>query len=353
MTLINGYELFALCLGKEPSESLMFDEVIHDFGDGYESEILTGSNTGLRSWSLSYPTLTDFTSKTLTVNGVTMTHAQYVWDLFQRTKVSGKPFVIKSSKNGQYYLAKFADKELSEQRIYAKVISVGLKLKQVRIKNVSVFDVSALSPFAWYQANAISGSDEDPVENWADSSGNNHLLVMSEPEPTPPTIKAESQNNLITVEFGAKGTDTTPFKLQANLTVHEIYLVAKYGGNTFGGNNGAVSSFLETEKPFLVGNQAGGNKWFNTTDITSLSFEKNGFSFIRTAMPSPMNTFTLSRLRLQEGVSVTGLKVGGDRTFGVPRYWVGHFAEIIVFNKLLSESNSDELTEYLLTKWNL
>ena len=59
----------------------------------------------------------------------------------------------------------------------------------------SVWEPSAVSPSAWYQASSISGSDGDSVASWADSSGNGNTAAQ---------LTSLRQPTLQTEELGGK-----------------------------------------------------------------------------------------------------------------------------------------------------
>jgi len=145
----NTYHLFQLAEASywEPSESIRFEELENDLGDGYYSQALYGSSTGLRSWKLKLGTLahTDVLPNTVTdVSGATVSREEYLWNLFCYTKVTGEPFVFTSPRDGQYHLVRFADKELSYQKMRVKIYSTGVELKQVRVAGESVFHLDVL-----------------------------------------------------------------------------------------------------------------------------------------------------------------------------------------------------------------
>ena len=98
------YHLFQLqCSVKDSAETISFTTLDNDLADGKKSSILFGSDTGVRRWRLTMPTLSGASMDTRTytsITGATVTQEEYLWDLFCETKITGEPFVYQSSCQG-------------------------------------------------------------------------------------------------------------------------------------------------------------------------------------------------------------------------------------------------------------
>jgi hypothetical protein len=135
-----------------------------DFGDGYGTSALIGSNQGLRTWAIKIDALPDnfdyvgsdgfilledgsflltednqkveiekSDSEVLTGE----TRAEYLWQFFLRSKVAGNlPFWVWDLKTNQNYLAEFVDDELTYEVFCYRVYGAGLQLRQRRVRGV-------------------------------------------------------------------------------------------------------------------------------------------------------------------------------------------------------------------------
>lgn len=192
------YHLFQLdCSVKDYAENLTYTTIENELSDGYWSQTLFGSNTGVRKFSLQMPTIPD--SGTVTgPNGETLTKRAYLRALHAHTIVDGLPFVIISQETGQYYLVRIADPSLTLQRMLTKLYSTGLELKQVRIPGISVFNADLLSGIqGWFDETSHN------APNWEDiTSTPDHLTVVNDV-----TFGTATQNGLDIVRLNATTND--------------------------------------------------------------------------------------------------------------------------------------------------
>ena len=183
----------------EPAEAIKFNRLTNDLSNGYTSQVLFGSNTGLRTFTLKLPTLahTDVLPNTVTdVSGATVSREEYLWNLFCYTKVTGQPFVFTSPRNGQYYLVRFADKELSYAKMRVKLYSTGVELKQVRVEGESVFQLPNAMATAnlafWYN------ETEHSSPNWGDAKSASVAAATGDV-----IFDAGTQNGLNVIRFNS------------------------------------------------------------------------------------------------------------------------------------------------------
>lgn len=355
---INGYELFALC-GNGSNETVMFNEFEADLSDGFSHSALFGADTGTKEWNISFNNVQGASaSDKIDLDGVLLTHAQYIYDLFCRVKRTGRPFVIQSPLNDQYYLVKFADRTLSFERTLSKLFSTGLRLKQVRVSGVSVFDTAKLSFYGHWNARDISGlSHNDTLTTWADSSGNSRTLTSYSNSNGTIHNKylTNQQNGLPCVSLS---TDTTPdcslaFATPASLTVKQILMVCKIRGASFSSDAGIVSSNADTDSPALLGTNAG-TKFYNLgfSATQDYLYEKNSIEYAESDQQAPMNEFGLVYVKFEDGVILSNLVIGRDREY-TDRNAKLDIAELFIMTNPLPDSVIREIIEHLSTVWNL
>jgi len=123
-----------------------------DYGDGYRPpSAITGSPSGLRSWTAKIDALPDNPGAYL-VQG--QARASYLWDFFNARKAANdEPFWIYDHKDDVLYLASFADDDLTYEILCGAVFSTGLQFRERR-------DVSIISPVAGL---AILDEATDPL----------------------------------------------------------------------------------------------------------------------------------------------------------------------------------------------
>jgi hypothetical protein len=100
-----------------------------DYGNAYRSRgAVIGAPT--RSWAARIDALPDDPALAL-VEG--QSRASYLWDFFIASKTANDdPFYFYDFKDDRYYLASFADDELSFEILCAKVFSTGLQFRERR-----------------------------------------------------------------------------------------------------------------------------------------------------------------------------------------------------------------------------
>jgi len=113
---------------------LGFAEIVQDFGDGYDRNVLVGNSAGQRSFRLVYRlgcrTLTDPETSDV------VTESQYVWRFFKRRKQDGAAFNITiydpETETDTAVLVKFAESNITYTMLSARLFSTGLRLRQHR-----------------------------------------------------------------------------------------------------------------------------------------------------------------------------------------------------------------------------
>lgn len=348
------YHLFQLAEASywEPEESIRFTELENDLGDGYSSQVLYGANTGLRSWKLKLPTLahTDVLPNTVTdVSGATVSREEYLWNLFCYTKVTGEPFVFTSPRDGQYHLVRFADKDLSYQKMRVKIYSTGVELKQVRIPGESVFhlDVTALSAFGGinrqFQGDtAFSGG----TVTWASVLlGSSGMVVTGDVT----EVAAELNGHAIKRFNSSASTGYVKQQIDGS-TIKEAFVVMKMRESTFS-NAAGVFADRSGGDDVLIG--MSGTSKFTNPSLTDFTYKLNGLTYAQSDLQAPMNSWGVVHVRYATGwVFVGGIQFGRDGTTA-GTYAKMDVAEIIVLQDLQPTTFGLDMTEYLSVKYGI
>jgi hypothetical protein len=346
--LVNNYHKFSLCLPQSGEDVLMFDVMRSNFPNGYQSSAMFGSSAGLRSWKMPFSDLPQF-GTLHTFRGKDYNRTEYIRSLFAWQVTTGTPFVIESPVNGQYYLAMFDEDANSLSRKLTAVWNTSINLKQVRLEGVSVFDIDAMDGiWGHYHANyyVIQGFDDnDSVESvvWGDTSPQNNFLGTVGNI----TLQTNEQNGLPVVRMA--GTNSIITRNEA-VTIYEAYFVMKVAGATLSAFQGILSDAATVA--LLIANDSGTialNQNFNS--FTFYEYRKNSILFTEANQQLPMNTFGVVHIRFQEGVAMTDIQIGKQKA--TSQYFIGDFGEIVLCDQLLSETDSRELTEDLMKRWNI
>lgn len=333
---VNGYEILALC-GTPSNESIEFNEYRADLNDGYVQKVNYGSKLGLKSWSLGFKNLKGGSADTdVIVNGTTTNAANYLWDLFCRSK-NGTVFVIKSPKNDQYYLAEFADTKLTYERLLIKLFNSSINFNQIRIPGVTVFDPTKMSGL-WARYG--------PANQALDTSGNSRDLV------THGNVSAgggTTQNSLATMRFNGGSTNTGYLGTPLDPIIKEAFFVLKINEAAFSNFGGILTDDGSGGLAFLTGDQST-TKFYNQIFGTPYEYRKNGIPYGEGNQQAPMNVFGVVHIRYTTGLLMTNMQIGKDRANS------GRFAEMDLgdawlFTSLNLVSDSLEFTDYLATLW--
>jgi hypothetical protein len=345
--LINNFHKFSLCLPQSGEDVLMFDVMRSNFPNGYQSSAMFGSSAGLRSWKMPFSDLPQF-GTLHTFRGKDYNRTEYIRSLFAWQVTTGTPFVIESPVNGQYYLAMFDEDANSLSRKLTAVWTTSINLKQVRLEGVSVFDIDSMDGiWGHYHASGFAGdfSDNESLDTatWLDTApGANSLGVDGSV-----TFQTNEQNGLPVVRMA--GTDSRLIRLET-VTIYEAYFVMKVAGATLSAFQGILSDAATVA--LLIANDSGTialNQNFNS--FTLYEYRKNSILFTEANQQLPMNTFGVVHIRFQEGVAMTDIQIGKQKA--TSQYFIGDFGEIVLCDQLLSETDSKELTEDLMKRWNI
>lgn len=338
---------------REVSPSVEFNEVRNDLGDGYRAQVMYGSDTGIRSWSLTLPSLagSGVSVPTVTsITGATVSREQYLWDLYKDTRTTGKPFVFICPHDNQYYLTDFTDKRLRYDKTFRqKLYSTGIELGQVREKGETIFNVAQMSSYVAGEAgNEWYTEASHSISAWRQVF---YAGLSSAPQfdTTNCTLAANPQNGHNTVRFTAgSSSEMTHNKLGSpnNLTVYDLILVMKVREATFTGNAGIVNNAGATD--YLRG--ASGTALFSNLGLFNFEYRLNGALYDQTAMAAPMNVWGVVHLRFigLAGQTMSALTIGQSIASVYSNIDIG---EIRITPSLTPMSDIRAYTESLVTKW--
>jgi len=91
----------------------------------------------LRNCSLSYPTLHRDAMIEVSED-VFKDRLSYLWDFYEARKTAAnEPFLMKSPKDGKWFLWRFADEKLSYELLDLYMASSGVKLEQANVRGLS------------------------------------------------------------------------------------------------------------------------------------------------------------------------------------------------------------------------
>jgi hypothetical protein len=339
---INGYHVFALCLGKDPFEDLAFEEFENSLGAGAYASVLVGRNTGEKSWRVSWPRIAGASGQAnVEYRGAMLTPADYLWALYCDYKVEGKPFVVKSPRNGQYYLARFAQKGLSYQRMITMLFATGVELRQCYIDGVSVYDPTKLKGIYgnYVAANAIPYS-----YIWPSTVGTaNEFGIEGEIGQIP-----NVQNGKTIMRFNESPEVNYVRMPSTTISLYDALFVVKFREDLFTGFQGLLSA--STGLTLLVGNN-GDNRFVNYNFGQGCQYRLNGVELPQNDQRAPMNRFAVVHIHFDQPIVVNNPQVG--RQENLERYAKLDLGEFTLFTQANPMNDLLELTQHLITDWDL
>jgi hypothetical protein len=323
-----------------PVDKKEFTILKNDLSDGYGSKRLFGSNTGLRSWQLKFPSLasTEIPVPMVTdIHGATVSREQYIRSLFDENNIEGTPFAYTDPSSGVRYLVDFVDTELSMERMRVKLYTTGLEIRQRRLVGTTIYDIAQLDNSGWTPWSWIAS--EDPLDmggnviNWTEAG--DHVTTL--------------QNDHAAWRFNSVGTNGKMSTPGETPTLYDIFLVMKCRETTFGQTSGVLTG-LAGDRVLIGGN--GTNKF---TDLSHTNFEYrlNDVLYDDPAnLIAPMGDWGIVHLRFSAGKSIASPQIGQDRAVALTHAEID-VGEVIMWENLLPHQIKREIYEYLVVKWGL
>lgn len=355
MAWFEFYKFPLQCEVKETNIGIGFSELENELGGGFYSQMLYGSENGERFWKLTLPTLSDGTAKATytSINGETgLTPQEVLWDLYCEQKVSGVPFMYQCPRSRRYYLVRFADSNLTYERLLIALYSTGLTIKQWRIKGKSCFYPAEISGiYAWYAPGYWQTS------MWH-SGTDGYPPLMSPQDKTLLTSGSVSSTgalngyDAVQFSFGADNgvANSTPY---APAHIKEIFMVMRMREATFSNYGGVLTGPDSDFDPPLIGDN-GTTKFF---DFGLYDYQQeyflNGIKYANNDMQAPMNEWGIVHLRhLDSGWYFKEVQMGKDRDKS-GRFARMDVAEVILSETLQPKNVTREIYEHFQMQYNL
>ena len=190
---------------------------------------------------------------------------------------------------------------------------------------------------SWFDASTLGLADGADVTLWPDLAGDLDLTPITGYRPK---FKANELNGLGVVRFG--GVNQEHLGASTYATFHHFFIVAKFRLAQFPNYNGLLGS---DGNLILVGGGPGTTDFYS---YTQSSYYKNGVSL--PTMSGPMADWA------HMGVTNTGgwinwrVWIGCDRGFA-DRQWDGDVAEVIGYDRVLTDPERIQVENYLKEKW--
>jgi len=139
MPLPTGFETLIYRGHFRVQEELDFEGSILGAGLAWGYRVDENIFPPLRACSLSYPTLHKDAMILVSEDpDVFVSRHDYLWNFYEASKSAGnKPFLMKSPKDGKWFLWRFADNKLSYELIDLFLASAGVKLVQANVQGVT------------------------------------------------------------------------------------------------------------------------------------------------------------------------------------------------------------------------
>jgi len=343
-TFINNVHIFQLG-SRDPQETINVSMLSNELGEGYHEQVLFGSNCGTRTFALNFPAL-NMNTASCELDGVVLKPAEYLFELFMRQKTQGLYFAIQSHRNGQYYLCKFIDHNLTMQGIYTRLFSGSAMFTQVRQSGTTVFDSTQLNLWGLFYADNF-----DTVGKiWTDTSGNSNDLFR--PSGGTDYVKTTSViNGQTTLKFNS-AAGSSFLTAPAAVTFKELFAVLKINEATFSGDLGIISGGSSDSNGILIGANTTTRFYDLNYDAAQTYFySKDGTSYAESDQQAPMNAFAIVYVRASTGIALTDLQIGKDRN--TANYGKCEIAELALTVTQLPTSQRNELLEHLVVKYAL
>jgi hypothetical protein len=233
-----------------------------------------------------------------------------------------------------------------------------LEILQDRAMRRPLYTVAAFSPTdvanlkVWLKADQISLADNDPIDTWADQSGN--ALDVTASSTARPTYQTNELNSLPIVRFDGINDALTRSSFTNLSQPNTIFCIRKHlstpTGHEIDGDTGAgarnLVGYLSGPVYALYAGTvlSGGTLAVDTWELTEAVF--NGGS-------STLHVNGASTLSGAAGAQALGgvLRIGGGD--GASFFFGGDMAEVVIYNADIGSTNRGLVRAYLCSKWAL
>lgn len=203
------------------------------------------------------------------------------------------------------------------------------------------FPTSVAGCVLWLKADSLALNNGDAVASWPDSSGNNNNASQGT-SANRPTFYTNIQNGLPAVRATGSHWVTTP-----SMTIRTVFVVARH--ETYTELNGVFcESGLDKENlrlggttTYIVSEDANGfygsGGSLRVNKVATFNQTMNVFSIL-TAVRASARAFVLDFLRGAQSAN---------------RHMRGYIAEVLVYNTVLSDTDRNNIENYLASKYGL
>ncbi len=193
----------------------------------------------------------------------------------------------------------------------------------------------------WLRADSIVTQTSGLISQWNDLSGNNrHAFSTGSARPT--LASSAAFNNRAVIDFGTVGDKQLGFRRMTN--VRTAFIV---------GRSTAATTFQ-----FLLGDSTTFQFHPSNTGLVDAGFAAaavrnglvflNGRPFLATAANRPS---TPTIMMFQTTGNAEASLIAGDRNLPGARGWRGEIAEVIIYNRVLSEAERAQIQSYLAQRY--
>jgi hypothetical protein len=212
-------------------------------------------------------------------------------------------------------------------------------------RNPPPFNPGSIAGLAgWWDAAALALTDGVSVTSWPDRSGNaRHMTLKS--GSVGPTFKTAVQNGKAVARFS--GSNQAMQAAATAVTPKQVFAVGFHAGATFANYNGMFSGTNSADYEIIYTGGAGTGSWYSPSSPPS-AYYYNGVS--NGAFSAPMNVWAVMSLQWAIWTVPILFQIGEDR--GSARYWNGDVGEILVYDRVLSTVERQQVEQYLKQKWN-
>ena len=200
--------------------------------------------------------------------------------------------------------------------------------------------IPATGLVGWWDASQLALADGAAVTSWIDLSGSgNHLGAAT----ATPTFKTGVLNGEPVVRFNAA---EQMLRTVATVPLGHIFLVTRFLPATFPTYNGLVTGLAGNDL-LLVG-LSGSTTWY-VHPVAEYTYRLDGVVYPPN-WPAPVGG-VFGCIGVSRAPAMTSpLQIGQDRG-EVSRYWDGDIAEIIVYDRVLTDPERIQVEDYLEAKW--
>ncbi len=228
---------------------------------------------------------------------------------------------------------------------------------------------STLTPTVWWDANAgnnvVAGGG---VTQLTDQSGNGNNAVLA--GSTAPILITNAVNGLSTLSFNGGSALVSPTGATTGNASHSIFVAAKFVPGISGSfRNGAVfySGTATPNRNSAIGvDPASGDLWIggfsqdSAPYLSAASLTNGQYSVLAKIYNGSSQTYTgyintntsISVISGGAAYNLGGTDVGIGRQYDSGGYWGGEIAEVVIFNSVLSVTDTMTVENYLSTKYN-